>query len=208
VPRTLLAMVDGYSREPLVDLDRPVPPRPERDPGAVLRTGWRRVRTARPQVGAVALAAVVGAVAGGVAVHRWEDRQERAAQASTVTVRAQLLDSTNLSGTSDATNASVVTNLTLVNLGPLPIDVLDLEADRDGLGFRNAAQEFTVRPGFRTIAVWVTFACRNRTIANEPLTLHMQVRTADGRTRSVETAVEIGGQWPGFLENLCREEWS
>lgn len=201
-------MVDAYSSEPLVDLDRPAPRRPERDPGVRLRSRWQRLRAARLQVGAVALATVVGAVAGGVGVHRWEARQQRAARAATVTVRAQLLDSPNLGGSSDKVNASVVANLTLVNLGPLPVDVLDLEADRDGLGLRNAAQEFTVRPGFRTIAVWVTFECDHRTISTEPVTLRLRIRTADGQTRPVDTAVEIGSaQWPQFLENLCRDEW-
>ncbi|SNT64356.1 hypothetical protein SAMN05421812_1172 [Asanoa hainanensis] len=199
-------MVDAYPREPMVDLDRPAPERPARDPGARLRVAWRRLRTARLQVGAVALATVVGAVAGGVGVHRWEARQERLAETGVVTVRAQLLDPTELSGSSDGSTASIVVNLTLVNLGPLPVDVEDFEGRRAGLGFQNASQEVNVRPGFRTVAVSITLDCTRPTIAgSDPLPLRIRVRTADGRTRTVETPVEIGAKvWVQFLENLCR----
>ncbi|WP_143049873.1 hypothetical protein [Asanoa ishikariensis] len=205
VPRTLLAMVDAYGREPMVDLDRPPPQRPTREPRERLRAGWRRMRTARLQVGAVALAAVVGAVAGGVGVHRWEARQAHAAEVSTVIVRAQLLDPSDLSGSSDGTDSTMVANLTLVNLGPLPIDVEDFEGERNGLVFRNASQQATIRPGFRTVAVSISFACARHTISGEPLPLRLRVRTADGQTRTIETPVEIGAKfWVQFLENLCR----
>ncbi|MEV4538652.1 hypothetical protein AB0J82_33220 [Asanoa sp. NPDC049518] len=196
-------MVDAYPREPMVDLDRPAPERPPR-----LRAGWQRLRTARLQAGAVALAAVVGAVAGGVGVHRWEARQERLAETSTVVLRAQLLDPNDLSGSSDGTASTMVVNLTLVNLGPLPVDVEDFTAERDGLTFRNASQQVTVRPGFRTVAVSISFTCARRTIAGSvPLPLRLRVRTADGQTRTVETPVEIGAKfWVQFLENLCRNK--
>ncbi|GAA1852832.1 hypothetical protein [Asanoa iriomotensis] len=201
-------MVDAHSPEPLVDLDRPAPVRPAAEPGVRLRSGLRRLRAARVQVSAVALATVVGGVAGGVGVHRFETRQALAAEQSTVQVGAQLLEPPNMGGSSDGVNASMVTNLTLVNLGPLPIEVLDLSAARDGVEFRNASQEAVIRPGFRTMAVWVTFACTRGTISTtEPLPLHLRVRTADGQTRQVDTTVEIGvgANWPRLLESLCRD---
>ncbi|MDG4826270.1 hypothetical protein O7635_30845 [Asanoa sp. WMMD1127] len=197
-------MVDAHPQEALVDLDRPPPQRPLVEPGDRLRAGWRRLRNARLQAGAVVLAAVVGAVAGGVGVHRWEARQRLAAETGTVELSAQLTDPGNLDASADGVNASIVTNLTLVNLGPLPIQVLDLDAARDGLELRNAAENATVRPGFRTVAVWLTFACVHRDISTDPLPLHVRVRTQDGRTRAVETTMEIGrAQWPALLESRC-----
>ncbi|GIF76073.1 hypothetical protein [Asanoa siamensis] len=201
-------MVDAHPREPLVDLDRPAPPRPAIEPGERLRGGLRRLRAARLQVSAVALAAVLGAVAGGAGVHRWEAGQERAAAAAVVEVGAQLIDPADLDGTSDGTTASMVANLTLVNLGPLPIEVEDLGARRQGLEIRNASQRVTIRPGFRTIAVTITFTCAQRTVfIAAPLPLNMWIRTADGATRTVDTTVEIspGARWPRSLEQRCRD---
>jgi hypothetical protein len=203
VPRTLRAMVDFRPPEVQVDLDRPPPPEAA-EPAARVRYGLLRLRGARAQVGAVALAATVGAVAGGVVVHRWEERQQRADRESTVSVNAQLLDTGASGGSSDGINASVVANLTVVNLGPLPIRVESVEADRDGLEFRNTSPEAMVRPGFRTVAVWVTYACRNGPISSDPLPVRMRVRTVDDQLHPVDIRMEMGdATWPRLLESMC-----
>ncbi|GIF53075.1 hypothetical protein DFJ67_7336 [Asanoa ferruginea] len=200
-------MVDARHPEVLVDLDRPPPQRPTPDPGARLRVGWERARAARVPIGAVVLAALVGALAGGFAVHHWQRQQQKAEAATIVSISAQLLDSSAAGGSSDGINASLVANLTLVNLGPLPIWVEAVEAKRDGLEFRNTAPEAMLRPGFRTVAVWITYACTRGGISTDPLPVRMRIRTSDGAIRDVETTVEIGGsQWPLIIGNMCRTE--
>ncbi|MEV0716579.1 hypothetical protein [Asanoa sp. NPDC050611] len=198
-------MVDAHSREPLVDLDRPAPARPAPEPGLRLRSGLRRLRAARLQASALVLATVVGGVVGGVGVHRWEARQRQAAEASTVAVGAQLVEPSNMGGSSEGGTATMVVNMTLVNLGPLPIEVQDFAAARDGLAFRNPSQHATVRPGFRTVAVTINFACASGTIDSGPVPLRLRVGTADGATRTVETDLEISpsAHWPRFMEQLC-----
>jgi hypothetical protein len=197
-------MVDAHHREPLVDLDRPAPARPAADPGVRLRSGLRRLRAGRLQVSAVALATVVGGVVGGVGVHRFEAGQRKDAQASTVAVGAQLVEPTNMGGGTAGGTATMVANMTLVNLGPLPIEVQDFAAARGGLTFGNPSQQGTVRPGFRTFAVTISFACASRHISSEPVPLHLRVRTADGVTRTVDSELEINpaAHWPRFLEQL------
>ena len=207
VARTLSPMVDARRHEAFVDLDQPPPSRAAPDPGARLRGGWRRVRAARLPVGTLVLAALVGALAGGFAMRQWQRQQQRAEAAAVVSVSAQLLDSSATGGSSDGVNASLVANLTLVNLGPLPIWVESVEAARDGLEFRNTAPEAMLRPGFRTVAVWITYACRRGGISTDPLPVHMLVRTSDGSTQPFDTTVEIGGsQWPLIIGNMCRAD--
>jgi hypothetical protein len=200
-------MVDARHPEVLVDLDRPPPQRPVPDPGARLRGGWQRVRAARVPVGAVVLATLVGALAGGFVVRQWQRQQAQSEAAAIVSISAQLLDGSATGGTSDGINASLVANLTLVNLGPLPIWVEAVEAKRDGLEFRNTAPEAMLRPGFRTVAVWITYACARGGISVDPLPVQMRIRTSDDAIREVETTVEIGGsQWPLIIGNMCRSD--
>ncbi|MEV4623976.1 hypothetical protein AB0J74_35360 [Asanoa sp. NPDC049573] len=200
-------MVDARRQEVFVDLDRPPPQRTAPDPAARLRGGWQRARAARVPVGAVLLATLVGALVGGFAVRQWQRHQQEAQAAAIVSISAQLLDSSATGGSSDGVNASLVANLTLVNLGPLPIWVEAVEAERDGLEFRNTAPEAMLRPGFRTVAVWISYACARGGVSVDPLPVRMRVRTSDGEIRQVETTVEIGGsQWPLIIGNMCRAD--
>lgn len=183
----------------VIDLDQPPAARPvpaRRRPGVLLAVG-----------GALALGAVLGAAGTyGWTAHRQE--AARAGEASVVVLAGTLPDDGGVGGTvldGRVTDASLTRKVTLVNAGPLPIEVHGLRADRPGLTLRGTGRERRIPAGGSVEAdADLRIVCRGG-LPIAQLPLRISVRTVDAREHTV-TATLDAARWNGQARLACTGE--
>lgn len=166
-----------------------------------LRHPWRSFRSAHvPLPLVLALLVGTGAVAV-VGTERWQARQQRLADESTAALL--VLGRTDWAGGGrEGQLARIETSVTVVNYGPLPVEVTDIRAGRSDLTISPVAPDL-VRPGARPFSVRMTVSCAAR-VSNQPVPIVISVRTADGKSRQV-TSVMAVTPWQYAFNVICRD---
>ena len=181
----------------VIDLDRPavVPPAPRRKSRLL-----------------VASALVIGAVLGACATYGWSVHRQTVARERQVAVfvfaeASPFVDGlpadTVVSGGRVAT-VTLTRRVTLVNAGPLPIDIRDLFASRPGVSVRGVSKERWVQPGATVLAdADVQVDCAHGLpLGRLPVTL--SVRTFDDEDREARPRDGFDGTpWSEQAEVAC-----
>jgi hypothetical protein len=182
----------------LIDLDLPEPLPPV--------SGDTRSRARLWMVGVIFLAAA--GLVGGLVTYRWQAHKVREANASVVSIVA-LADfsdslgavqwSTSVGGRTTA--VSLDAHVTIVNTGPMPVDVLGLTVDQPGMVLRGYTGG-RIAPAAAMAAqldVQVDCAAGHRLLA-VPASLSAKTLSVDQH----EIAVTIGGDpWVRQVEVVC-----
>ncbi|WP_153040091.1 hypothetical protein [Actinoplanes sp. TFC3] len=182
----------------VIDLDRPPT---ERRPPARLR----------PHVlVAAAGVLVVGAAIGGVGAYGWSTaRVERARNAEvSVVILADTGPQANDAGVGGTvlndrvTDASLTRRVTLVNAGPLPVDVHDLSVDRPGLTVRGVDKSRWIKQGEAVQAdADIRVRC-GRGLPIGELQVRLFVRTYDDRERTAVATLDAT-EWNDQARLAC-----
>lgn len=155
---------------------------------------------AGPAAAGLALLIGTGAVAG-AGTYRWQTRQQRLADESI----ASLLVLGTTGWASDGQEGQLVwvdSSVTVVNYGPLPVEVSGIRAARGNLTISPVGPD-VVRPGALPLRVRLTLSCAAR-VSNEPVPIVISVRTADGTPRQV-TSVMAATPWQNAYDAVCRK---
>ena len=180
----------------VIDLDRPTPEPRERKPNGAL---------------AVALL-LVGAVLGGVATYGWTVRRLAAVRDREVSVFVFADAGRSLEGAGrgsvvlDGRVASVTLTrrVTLVNAGPVPVNIRNLAGGRPGVALRGVEKQRWVQPGgtMQADADVQVDCARGLPLGRLPVTLSVQ--TADERARQAGAkGVFDGTPWSEQAEIAC-----
>ena len=179
----------------VVNLDPPTAG--DDEPPLAQPTGRPRRSTRRPA--AVALAAlVVGALLGGLLTSRQTSLATRAERESTLAVAAQ---ATEVSRFPLPIGAGAELLVTVQNLGPAPVSVVDSTSSSPGARVRRALVTMieaapSIDPGGSArVEIRVPIDCRPRRV----ITARLPVRTADGKEHSVPVTLPDGGRPPPGL---------
>ncbi|AGL14324.1 hypothetical protein [Actinoplanes sp. N902-109] len=182
----------------VIDLDRPAPrrPRPAR-------------RHARPLTAAAGVL-VLGAALGAAGTHRWSQWRQERAQAAAVSVlvladTGPQADDAGVGGTvlhDRVTDASLTRRVTLVNAGPLPIDVHNLAVDRPGLTVRGVDKQRWLKHGETAQAdADITVRC-GRGLPIGKLPVRLSVRTTDEHERTTTVSLDAT-EWNDQARLAC-----
>ncbi len=181
----------------VIDLDRPavVPPARNRTPHLL-----------------VAAAVAVGAVLGAGVTYGWAERRQTAAQDRQVSVLVfaeanQFLDglpSGRVVLDGRVATVTLTRRVTLVNAGPMPINIRDLSGARPGVSVHGVDKQRWVAPGATVQAdADVQVDCvRGLPLGRFPITL--SVRTADEKDREARPRDGLDGTpWSEQAEFAC-----
>jgi hypothetical protein len=182
----------------VIDLDRP-PARREPEKRA-------------PQtftMAALVIGVVIGVVIGGLATYGWNVRRQDAAREGEVSVLVfadarKVIDDGRVVLHGRVASVTLTRRVTLVNVGPAPISIQNLTADRPGLTVRSVEKSRWVDPGTTTQAdADVQVDCfRGLPLGRIPVTL--SVRTMDDRDRVARPGeVFDGTPWSEQAELAC-----
>ncbi|MEU2611362.1 hypothetical protein ABZ570_07230 [Micromonospora sp. NPDC007271] len=183
---------------PVIDLDA-TPEQPAHpEPGRQLH-GWQAFRSRRVSLPLV-LALLLGTAAvAGVGTYRWQARQQRLAAESVASLLV-LGQAEMTSGSGDGTVGRIESSVMVVNSGPLPVEVTDIRAAKDGLALKSVKPD-VVRPGVGRFTVWLTVDCTTA-VPNESVPVTLSVRTANGKSREVTFHLPAR-PWQFAFESMC-----
>ncbi|MGX6601253.1 hypothetical protein ACWKSP_03810 [Micromonosporaceae bacterium Da 78-11] len=188
----------------LIDLDQPAEEQLRTEP----TTRWRVIVS-------VAAALVVGAVLGGVVAHRWTIDQRRAADERRVSLLAfagQLSGGTTVDSAlapGGVKQAHFKAAVAVVNVGPLPVNVRSLVAQKPGLTATSAEGTTWVAPGTSfLVEVAVQADCNVKktgdgttaSIDAANLTVSVAVETLSGSAASVSGLSIDTGPWSNYTQ--------
>ncbi|RIV38035.1 hypothetical protein D2L64_13920 [Micromonospora radicis] len=167
----------------MIDLDEPGRP-PESPagtgPGGARKAVWR-----------FAAVFVVGALLGGIGVDALHDYRAQRAQDAVVALVA-LPDSANYGGSSDGRRVQLSGRLTVVNAGPAPVTIHEVQAQRPDVTVRSPRQQpRLLSPGETAhLLVEVGLDC---TVWGPlgPLPVRLSVQTRDGQVREFSYPVAL-----------------
>ncbi|MEU3452027.1 hypothetical protein ABZ671_00080 [Micromonospora sp. NPDC006766] len=183
---------------PVIDLgamrDQSADPEPDQE-----RHAWQALRSTRVSLPLV-LAVLLGTAAvAGIGGYRWQARQQRLADESVASV--YILPQAAIAQVErDGPLVKVKSSVIVVNSGPLPVEVTDIQASKDNLALQVADPD-VVRPGVRWFSVWVTVNCTTA-VPNEPVPVVISVRPPDGKTRDVTFQVPPS-PWQYASDSMC-----
>jgi hypothetical protein len=178
----------------VIDLDRPVVEKPQKKHPFAL------------------VALVVGVLLGGTATYGWYVQHETAAKEREVAVfvfadSSQYVDGGSVVLHGRVASVTVTRRVTLVNAGPVPVNVRNLRADQPGLRVRGVEKQRWVAPGDTVQAdADVEIDCfRGLPLGRFPVTL--SVETEDAQTQEAAPRdVFDGSAWSEQAEIACRGE--
>jgi hypothetical protein len=178
----------------VIDLDRPavvaVPPRRSHQRFAVV-------------------ALIVGVLLGGAGTYVWNMRRQSAARDGEVSVfvladAGRPLDGGSVLLDGRVASVTLVWRVTLINAGPVPVNVRNLTADRPGVTVRGVEKQRWLAPGETAQAdadVQVDCA-RGLPLGRLPVTLSVQ--TFDERTRLARPREALDGNpWTARMQTAC-----
>lgn len=180
----------------VIDLDRP--------PTATTPRAGRR--------GAALL--LVGAVLGGAAMYGWTARREAEVRDRQVSVFVFAAAGRSFNGDRGGSvvlggrvaSVTLTRRVTLVNAGPVPINVRNLAADRPGVALRGVEKQRWIQPGATAQAdADVQVDCA-RGLPLGPLPVTLSVQTFGERARQARAKdVFDGSAWSEQAEMACAE---
>jgi hypothetical protein len=154
----------------------------------------------------VFLAAVflLGGLVGGFLTHWWDMRQQRQARESVVSVHVVVTGSmVGSAGSDGGRRVEMEASLTMVNSGPMPVEVSNVYASGGGLTVEMEQTSKVVRPGALAVPVRVVVDCRAGVPAN-PIQVRMTVRPTHGPPRQVSPLMAVGGtHWLYLVDQMC-----
>ncbi|GID96170.1 hypothetical protein ACFQFC_20850 [Amorphoplanes digitatis] len=178
----------------VIDLDRP----------AVHGGPERRA----PQTFIVA-ALIVGVVIGGAVTYGWNLRRHSAARDGEVSVllfadAREMVDSGSIVLHGRVASVTLARRVTLVNVGPAPVNIRNLSAGRPGVTVRGVEKQRWVAPGVTAQAdVDVQVDClRGLPLGRIPVTLSVQTLDEHSRTARPKAAFD-GTPWSEQAETAC-----
>lgn len=164
---------------------------------------------ARVPVLVVALLLVVTGVLASAVTHRWQawrDGRVLRVEAMVPAAAPGSAFSVSYADTPDQA-AYLPTSLLIVNSGPLPVEVISVVADQNGLSVSPAEGAKLIRPGVDSIGVIVALECPASVVPDAPLPLTMRVRMPDGRTVELVSQLTVRGTpWAAHLDGSCATE--
>ncbi|GIE99434.1 hypothetical protein [Paractinoplanes rishiriensis] len=181
----------------MIDLDQPAQYRtpPDGTPAGF----WRRFRTMRALILAVAVSLLAGGILGGVVTYlRWYQplaaSVEKADQADRSAVAVLLFAEPGLRTATGQRRARIEAQVVVVNAGPEPVDVRAVRVDQPGVTVRSPEKERQVAPGTAVpVDVVVEWTCGvDRPAA---LAASVSVETADEQVRDVTPVALNGAPW-------------
>lgn len=181
----------------MIDLDQPA--RYPTPPNRTSKGDWRRRVTARALVLFAAGLFLAGGILGGVATHLWWYRPlaasvDQAGQADRSAVSVLLFAESGVPTVLDERRARVEAQVTVVNAGPEPVNVLAVRVDQPGVTVRSPEKERQIEPGTASpVDVVVEWNC----VADQPqaLVASVSVETADEQVRKLSPVALDGTPW-------------
>jgi hypothetical protein len=199
--------VDGYAApvldegQAMIDLDRP-------PPNGSSEGGWRRLASARALVLVAVGLLLAGGVLGGVATYIWWYRPlaasvERADQAESSAVSVLLFaDAGLMTVHNEQRRVRIEAQVTVVNAGPEPVNVLAVRVDQPGVTLRSPERERQIEPGTAyPVDVVVEWTC----VAGQPVALgaSVSVETVDEHVRELSPVALDGTPWIEGRRAVC-----
>jgi hypothetical protein len=184
----------------VIDLDRPAQPPPNRFSAG----GWRRFVTVRALVLIVVGSLLAGGVLGGLAAYAWWYRPlaesvERAESAVSVLLFAE---ADMVTVYNEQRRIRVEAQVTVVNAGPAPVNVLAVRVDQPGVTVRSAERERWIEQGKTTpVDVVIEWTCGS----NLPMALRasVSVETSEEQVRQVSPVALDGTPWAESTREGC-----
>jgi hypothetical protein len=189
-PRQVLLSVDakpGRSDELMIDLGADVVER-ERP-----RSRLRHLTRARVPVVALLLALVAGVGVGGAITYQWQAHQRRLADESAVSLLVLANPCCPTVVADDVAPLSYRDRITVVNTGPMPVDVSAPLAKLNGFYLQGAEAEQHVKAGVaEQVEIELSVDCMIG-VPSEAFPISLTVRTADGVTHQASYLVDLSG---------------
>nr|WP_296076595.1 hypothetical protein [uncultured Actinoplanes sp.] len=182
----------------MIDLDRPAQYRGS--PDGPSGGGWRRLASARVLLLVVVGSLLAGGVSGGVATYLWwyeplAASVEQADQDAESVVSVLLFAEPGpRSVNNEQRRVRIEAQVTVVNAGPAPVNVLAVRVDQPGVTVRSPEKERQIEPGTAVpVDVVVEWSCA----ADQPtpLVASVSVETMDERVRKVAPVDLHGTSW-------------
>jgi hypothetical protein len=180
----------------VIDLDRPAPDR-----------GRRRPATVRGLTLVVVGALLAGMLLGGVAAYAWWCRPLAASVAQERSTVSLLLFAEPGTPTVDGKQRRVRLDaqVTVVNAGPAPVNVLTVRADRPGVTVRSPERERWIEPGTALpLDVVVESSCEPGVPL--PLAASVRVETEDEEVRDISPVALDGAAWMESSRAACARQ--
>ncbi len=156
----------------LSDLDSLDPPARRRHP----------LTTRRFSVLALAAVLLAGIALGGVASYVWQAERARIADEAALELVLLPDQSTPSDVSGDASLVQFRQRLTVMNLGPLPVEVTDVRGQEGGIEVLGLSESRVINPGVSQLELNLRVSCVPSTL-NQPVTVEMTVRNrSDGTT--------------------------
>ncbi|GIJ17611.1 hypothetical protein Vgi01_42950 [Micromonospora gifhornensis] len=148
-------------------------------------------------------ALAVGVVLGGFGVSELRDSRDLRERNAVVALVA-LPQSANFGGSAAQGSVQLSGQLLLINAGPAPITVREVQAERPGFTVRSTGQPRLLPPGGTgQLLVELRFEC-SVAIQPEPLSLRLSVETDDRQVREVTHPVAlVGSAWERDAQSMC-----
>ncbi|MET8148301.1 hypothetical protein ACIBSW_27050 [Actinoplanes sp. NPDC049668] len=178
----------------VIDLDRPAAPAAPQ---------WRAPHAF------TAVALIVGVVIGGTVTYGWNLRRHSAARDGEVSVllfadAREVPDGGRIVLHGRVASVTLARRVTLVNVGPAPVNIRNLTAGRPGVTVRGVEKQRWVAPGVTAQAdVDVQVDClRGLPLGRIPVTLSVQTQDEHSRTAHPKDAFD-GTPWSEQAETAC-----
>ena len=178
----------------MIDLDQPVQHRTP--PNGTSEGGWRRLATARALVLVALGLFLAGGILGGGATYIWRYRPLAASVEQAESTASVLLfaKSDVMTVHNEQRRVRIEAQVTVVNAGPAPINVLGVRVDQPGVTVRSPERNRRVEAGTALpVDVVVEWNC----VADQPTALvaSVSVLTMDEQLRKISPIALDGTPW-------------
>lgn len=186
----------------VIDLDQPAQYRTS--PNGTSEGGWHRLATARALVLVVVGSFLAGGVLGGVATYIWRYQPLAAsveAERSAVSVLL-FAESDIMTVYNEQRQVRIEAQVTVVNAGPEPVNVLAIRVDQPGVTVRSPERARRVEAGTEfPVDVVVEWKC----VADQPVALvaSVSVETVDEQARKISPVALDGTPWIESTREGC-----
>ncbi|MEU7905937.1 hypothetical protein [Actinoplanes sp. NPDC049118] len=154
-------------------------------------------------------ALVIGVVIGGAVTYGWNLRRQAAARDNEVSVllfadAREVVDDGSIVLHGRVASVTLTRRVTVVNVGPAPVNIRNLAADRPGLTVRGVEKQRWIAPGATAQAdADVQVDClRGLPLGRIPVTLSVQTLGEHSRTARPKDVFD-GTPWSGQAELAC-----
>ena len=186
----------------MIDLDQPAQYRTS--PNGTSEGGWRRLATARALVLVAVGLFLAGGVLVGVATYIWWYQPLVQADQTKWSAVSVLLfaESGVMTVHNEQRRVRIEAQVTVVNAGPAPINVIAVRVDQPGVTVRSPEKERGIEPGTALpVDVVVEWNC----VADQPVALvaSVTVETGDEQVRTISPVALDGTPWIESRRGRC-----